>query len=247
MSVAFEDMSEYAQHVVKALDLEAHPEGGWYRQTWLSLQAAAGTATKQAAERGDAQRGIGTKAASADSSDTDVSHSDNTYAATADDLESMKATEGRPLASLIYFLLAEGDASAWHKVDATEIWLWHGPATVGLELGGYGDAPADESGRTLYTLGQGLTSTYSTSDVTTSTAHSPETKGNEIETVSGTTSGSTATLNAAADPSIASAATPIGQVVIPEGCWQRTVPGKGDALVSCVVSPGFTFDGFTLE
>lgn len=30
MSVAFEDMSEYAQHVVKTLDLEAHPEGGWY-------------------------------------------------------------------------------------------------------------------------------------------------------------------------------------------------------------------------
>ena len=28
----------------------------------------------------------------------------------------------RPLSSLIYFLLPEGDMSAWHKVDADEIW-----------------------------------------------------------------------------------------------------------------------------
>ncbi|WEV68987.1 cupin domain-containing protein [Bifidobacterium sp. ESL0775] len=215
MSVAYEDMSEYAQHVIKALNLEAHPEGGWYRQTWLSLQAAAGMATRQAAEHEDVQRGVSATVTSADSDATGITTTpadpDNAYAATEADLKSMKATEGRPLASLIYFLLAEGDASAWHKVDATEIWLWHGPATVGLELGGYGDAPAEESGRTLYTLGQGIASAGSTND------------------------------------GIASAAAPIGQVVIPEGCWQRTVPGKGDALVSCVVSPGFTFDGFTLE
>ncbi|WEV52616.1 cupin domain-containing protein [Bifidobacterium sp. ESL0704] len=173
MSVAFEDMSEYAQQMVKSLGLEAHPEGGWYRQTWLSPQA----------------------------------------------------TEGRPWASLIYFLLAQGDASAWHKVDATEIWLWHGPATVGLELGGYGDAPADESGRTLYTLGQGLAPTDT--EATDATFADSSVNGNISK----------------ANPVPA----PIGQVVIPEGCWQRTVPGKGDALVSCVVSPGFTFDGFTLE
>ena len=42
----------------------------------------------------------------------------------------------RPLSSLIYFLLPEGDASAWHKVDADEVWLWHGPASVKLEPGG---------------------------------------------------------------------------------------------------------------
>lgn len=241
MSVAFEDMSEYAQHVVKTLDLEAHPEGGWYRQTWLSLQAAAGTATQQVAERGKTQRGIdgdapqqatehrqmqhdsdsGTNAGNpADSGNANASYSDETYAATEADLKSMQATEGRPLASLIYFLLAEGDASAWHKVDATEIWLWHGPATVGLELGGYGDAPADESDRTLYTLGQGLASVNPNATDTT-----PQM---DVQT-----------------PDLSS--TPVGQVVIPEGCWQRTVPGKGDALVSCVVSPGFTFDGFTLE
>lgn len=47
----------------------------------------------------------------------------------------------RPLASLICFLLPKGDASAWHRVDADEIWLWHGPASIVLELGGIGDKP----------------------------------------------------------------------------------------------------------
>ncbi|BDR55117.1 cupin [Bombiscardovia apis] len=114
----------------------------------------------------------------------------------------------RPLSSLIYFLLAQGDASAWHKVDADEIWLWHGPAPVQLEIGGYGDAPAsDPAERTLITLGAQLTNGGSQDESTI----------------------------------------PVGHFVVPEGCWQRTLPGQGDALVSCVVSPGFTFDGFILE
>ncbi|KAJ1684738.1 hypothetical protein LUZ63_020009 [Rhynchospora breviuscula] len=37
-----------------------------------------------------------------------------------------------------------------------------------------------------------------------------------------------------------------GQVVVPAGTWQRTVPGAADALVSCVVSPGFDFADFEL-
>ena len=64
----------------------------------------------------------------------------------------------RPLSSLIYFLLPEGDASAWHKVDADEVWLWHGPASVKLELGGSDETPeSDESKRTVITLGSGIT------------------------------------------------------------------------------------------
>ena len=111
----------------------------------------------------------------------------------------------RPLSSLIYFLLPEGDASAWHKVDADEVWLWHGPASVKLELGGSGETPeSEESKRTVITLGSGITTDQA--DVTVS-----------------------------------------GHAVVSAGVWQRTVPGQGDALVSCVVSPGFVFDGFTLE
>ena len=37
------------------------------------------------------------------------------------------------------------------------------------------------------------------------------------------------------------------QVAVPAGVWQRTLPGEAEALVSCVVSPGFDFDDFTLH
>jgi predicted cupin superfamily sugar epimerase len=36
------------------------------------------------------------------------------------------------------------------------------------------------------------------------------------------------------------------QVLVPTGVWQRTVPARHDALVSCLVSPGFDFDDFEL-
>jgi predicted cupin superfamily sugar epimerase/tRNA(Arg) A34 adenosine deaminase TadA len=37
------------------------------------------------------------------------------------------------------------------------------------------------------------------------------------------------------------------EVVVPAGHWQRTLPGERDALVRCLVSPGFDFDDFRLE
>ena len=61
------------------------------------------------------------------------------------------STSARPLASLIYFLLPAGDASAWHVVDADELWLWHGPGAITLELAGTGDAP-DLEHATRHTL-----------------------------------------------------------------------------------------------
>jgi uncharacterized protein len=36
------------------------------------------------------------------------------------------------------------------------------------------------------------------------------------------------------------------QALVPIGTWQRTVPGPEDALVSCLVSPGFDFADFEL-
>ncbi|WP_137656548.1 cupin domain-containing protein [Bifidobacterium moukalabense] len=110
----------------------------------------------------------------------------------------------RPLASLIYFLLPQGDASAWHKVDADEIWLWHGPAPVMLQLGGDGNEPATDDRLETIVLGSGM---------------APDQHDGMV----------------------------CGHAVVPAGVWQRTVPGPGDALVSCVVSPGFVFEGFTLE
>ena len=52
----------------------------------------------------------------------------------------------RPAATLIHFLLPAGEFSAWHRVSATEIWIWNGQGAVELELGGDGDEPdAEES------------------------------------------------------------------------------------------------------
>jgi len=36
------------------------------------------------------------------------------------------------------------------------------------------------------------------------------------------------------------------QAVVPAGVWQRTLPGQAEALVSCLVSPGFDFADFEL-
>jgi predicted cupin superfamily sugar epimerase len=41
---------------------------------------------------------------------------------------------GRGAASAILFLLAAGEESAWHKVDAAEIWLWHAGSPLMLEI-----------------------------------------------------------------------------------------------------------------
>ena len=37
------------------------------------------------------------------------------------------------------------------------------------------------------------------------------------------------------------------QVLVPAGVWQRTLPSAGETLVSCLVSPGFSFEDWSLE
>jgi predicted cupin superfamily sugar epimerase len=123
--------------------------------------------------------------------------------------DSASATPERPLTSLIYFLLPAGDFSEWHKVDADEIWLWHGPAPVRIGLGGSGEAPILESVTSL--------------------------------------AGSGSESGVAADTHRVTYLTRPGHMVVPAGVWQRTIPTDADVLVSCVVSPGFVFSGFTLE
>lgn len=61
------------ESLIEVLGLEPHPEGGWYRRTWLA-PAAAGE---------------------------------------------------RPAASAIYYLLLEGEVSAPHRIDATELWHFY--------------------------------------------------------------------------------------------------------------------------
>jgi predicted cupin superfamily sugar epimerase len=61
------------EHLIAELGLEAHPEGGWYRRSWVAP-----------AEGGE-----------------------------------------RPGGSAIYYLLLAGEVSAWHRIDATEIWHFY--------------------------------------------------------------------------------------------------------------------------
>jgi predicted cupin superfamily sugar epimerase len=45
------------------------------------------------------------------------------------------ASGARGAATSILFLLAEGEISRWHRVDAAEIWLWQAGAPLDLGLG----------------------------------------------------------------------------------------------------------------
>lgn len=45
------------------------------------------------------------------------------------------ASGGRGAGTSILFLLAEGERSHWHRIDAAEIWLWQAGAPLRLGIG----------------------------------------------------------------------------------------------------------------
>jgi predicted cupin superfamily sugar epimerase len=47
---------------------------------------------------------------------------------------------GRAASSLIYFLLRSGEISAWHRVDAAEVWHWYAGAPLALSVSPDGEA-----------------------------------------------------------------------------------------------------------
>ncbi|WP_019955193.1 cupin domain-containing protein [Yoonia vestfoldensis] len=77
-----------ADDIIAQLELAPHPEGGFYRQTWVA---------------------------------------ENT---------------GRPVWTCIYFLLKDGAASHWHRVDAVEIWHFYAGAPLVLSLAADAAGPA---------------------------------------------------------------------------------------------------------
>ena len=54
------------------------------------------------------------------------------------------APDTRASGTAIYFLLKAGESSHWHRVDATEIWLWHAGAPLILSLSATDTGPATE-------------------------------------------------------------------------------------------------------
>ncbi|GLK70801.1 cupin domain-containing protein [Ancylobacter dichloromethanicus] len=45
-----------------------------------------------------------------------------------------RSAEGRSVSTAIYYLLAAGEVSHWHRVDAAEIWHWYGGAPLELRI-----------------------------------------------------------------------------------------------------------------
>ncbi|MCO4846509.1 MAG: cupin domain-containing protein [Yoonia sp.] len=79
-----------AQDIIAQLNLAPHPEGGFYRQTWVA------------------------------------------------------ENEGRPIGTCIYFLLKDGEASHWHRVDAVEIWHYYAGAPLILSMAAMDAGPATD-------------------------------------------------------------------------------------------------------
>ena len=55
------------------------------------------------------------------------------------------ADGSRGAGTAILFLLAAGERSHWHRVDADELWLWQGGAPLVLRIAAEGDAPASRT------------------------------------------------------------------------------------------------------
>ena len=81
-----------AAEIIRLLELQPHPEGGHFRETFRD-------------EGGHVGRSHGTA---------------------------------------IYFLLAEGEVSRWHRVDASEIWHWYAGAPLALRIT-ESDSPPSET------------------------------------------------------------------------------------------------------
>ncbi|PKP74155.1 MAG: cupin [Alphaproteobacteria bacterium HGW-Alphaproteobacteria-6] len=65
----------------------------------------------------------------------------------------VEAAHGRPCGTCIYFLLKAGEASHWHRVDATEIWHHYAGAPLILSVSETDAGPARDN-----RLGPGLLS-----------------------------------------------------------------------------------------
>jgi hypothetical protein len=46
--------------------------------------------------------------------------------------------DGRAASTAIYFLLAAGERSHWHRVDCAEVWHWHAGAALALRIAASG-------------------------------------------------------------------------------------------------------------
>ena len=57
--------------------------------------------------------------------------------------------DGRVASTAIFFLLARGERSRWHRIDAAEVWHFYAGSPLELQI-------ADDGGRRMITLGADL-------------------------------------------------------------------------------------------
>ena len=96
-----------ASEIIRLLELERHPEGGWFRETFRDHGVEPDQRRRRLFQtQGDPRRG--------------------------------GAPDGRGWSTAIYYLLEAGDVSAWHRVDAAELWHWYagGPLVITLSPDG---------------------------------------------------------------------------------------------------------------
>jgi len=65
--------------------------------------------------------------------------------------DSVTDASGRAASTAIYFLLAAGEVSRWHRIDAAEVWHWYAGAPLALTI-------ADAQARRTLRLGTDLAS-----------------------------------------------------------------------------------------
>jgi predicted cupin superfamily sugar epimerase len=63
--------------------------------------------------------------------------------------DTRRDASGRSLSTAIYFLLARGERSHWHRIDAVEIWHYYAGDPLSLQI-------ADDSGQRYVRLGPDL-------------------------------------------------------------------------------------------
>jgi predicted cupin superfamily sugar epimerase len=51
-----------------------------------------------------------------------------------------RIVNGRAVSTAIYFLLARGERSHWHRVDAVEVWHYYAGSPLALEIAGHVEA-----------------------------------------------------------------------------------------------------------
>jgi uncharacterized protein len=99
-----------AADIIRLLELTPHPEGGHFRETFRDRPFAA--------ELGSLPRLRGR-----------VAEGDRENPTREHDVENRRAAS-----TAIYFLLARGERSHWHCIDAAEVWHFYAGAPLALEI-----------------------------------------------------------------------------------------------------------------